>query len=56
MNGKGKKVYSKDYTGLELKGGSQPILYNGNIVWTETFYTSNFMETETLLYSIPAVW
>lgn len=51
VNDAGKKIYSKTYSNMELTDESQPILYNGSIVWTETSYTNN-----TTLYSVPAVY
>ena len=56
INNAGKIVYSKNYSGMEFKGGSQPIVYNGNITWLETSYKPDYSGTETKLYSIPAVW
>ena len=36
VNNKGKKVYSKCYSGMRFQGGSQPILAKGNIFWAES--------------------
>lgn len=44
VNNKGKKVYSKSYSGMTFQGGSQPILSNGNIFWAESENTGSGKE------------
>lgn len=51
----GKKVYSKTYSNRLFLGASQPILYNGNIVWLESYYDENYKE-KVKTYSIPALY
>lgn len=46
VDGNGRKIYGKNYTGIAFDGAQQPILTNGNIVWIK----------DGNLHSIPAVY
>ena len=50
----GKKIYSKKYSNIVFYGDSQPILYNGSIVWISPI--ENKGKVKSKLYSIPAIF
>lgn len=50
----GKKIYSKKYSNMAFDGDSQPILYNGSIVWIST--TQNSGKATSKVYAIPATF
>ena len=58
LNQNGEIVYSKNYEGMIFTGGTQPILYNGSIVWSDVKETYNKKSGKykctTYMYSIPA--
>lgn len=57
VNDTGEKIYSKTYANMDLTDESQPILYNGSIVWTETDWLDEWkLDWKTTLYSIPAIY
>jgi len=59
INNAGKKIYSKSYKGMSFSGGTQPMLYKGNLVWVEEKggfdYESMQYVYSTNLYQIPAI-
>ena len=50
----GKKIYSKKYANMVFNGDSQPILYNGSIVWISPIQSNGKVNSK--LYSIPATF
>lgn len=48
MNENGDEVYRTQYKGMVFHADTQPILYNGSVVWTEV------VGKKKMLYSIPA--
>lgn len=58
LDEKGDTVYSTTYKDMIFTGGTQPILYDGSIVWSdvkETYNKKNWEYKETTyMYSIPA--
>lgn len=56
IDNSGKKVYSKTYKSVKFYAGSQPILYKGNIVWTEAWYASDYVTSVVRTYRIPAIY
>ncbi len=50
----GKKIYSKKYANMVFNGDSQPILYNGSIVWISPIQSNGKVKSK--LYSIPATF
>lgn len=57
VNDIGEKIYSKTFAGMDLTDESQPILFNGSIVWTETDWLDDWeLDWKTTLYSVPAVY
>jgi hypothetical protein len=58
IDNNGKKIYSTSYSGMEFSGGTQPILYNGSIVWVESRYNytaTDWYGLKTNLYQIPVI-
>lgn len=59
VNNAGKKIYSTSYTGMHFTGASEPILYNGNLVWMEgerCNYKNGKPYDKEVLYQIPAIY
>ena len=58
LNESGSVVYKTTYKGMCFTAGTQPILYNGSIVWTDVVSTYNKKtgreKDKTYYYSIPA--
>ena len=42
VNNNGKKIFSKKYSNLTFNADSQPIIYNGYIQWTTSYYDKNY--------------
>ena len=57
VNNAGKKIYTASYTGMHFTAASQPILYNGSLVWMEGEMDrkNGKRYNKTTLYSIPAI-
>lgn len=51
VDGKGKKVYSKTYSNMLFGGGTQPIVYNGRVVWADF----DFATGKNKIYGVPAL-
>lgn len=42
VNNNGKKIFNKKYSNLTFNADSQPIIYNGYIQWTTSYYDKNY--------------
>lgn len=60
VDNNGKKIYTKTYKNIPWNDAGQPILWNGTLVWIESFYDEidDFRDKKgtTKLYQIPALW
>lgn len=51
----GKIIYTRTYSDMTFSGGTQPIIYNGRIVWIDSKENKKTYKTTNKIYAIPAL-
>ena len=55
INEDGKEIYSEKFKGYCFQTGSQPIVYNGCVVWMVSQYNTDLGKYRNKMYAIPAL-